>query len=82
MVEFQMQVYLHSLICELPWMKENETFLSLLPNTNIIMSYAFVGEEAYPLRNDLLKPYPHRQLQPEQHIFNYRLSRARRVVES
>ncbi|KAL0148376.1 hypothetical protein M9458_056356 [Cirrhinus mrigala] len=53
-----------------------------LPNTNIIMPYAFVGDEAYPLRNDLLKPYPHRQLQPEQRIFNYRLSRARRVVEN
>lgn len=53
-----------------------------LPNTNIIMPYAFVGDEAYPLRNDLLKPYPHRRLQPEQRIFNYRVSRARRVVEN
>lgn len=53
-----------------------------LPNTNIIMPYAFVGDEAYPLRNDLLKPYLHRRLQPEQRIFNYRLSRARRVVEN
>uniref|UniRef100_A0A9J8D5P7 DDE Tnp4 domain-containing protein n=1 Tax=Cyprinus carpio carpio TaxID=630221 RepID=A0A9J8D5P7_CYPCA len=53
-----------------------------LLNTNIIMPYCFVGDEVYPLRNDLLKPYPHRRLQPEQRIFNYRLSRARCVVEN
>lgn len=53
-----------------------------LLNTNIIMPHAFVGDEAYPMRNDLLKPYPHRQLQHEQRIFNYSLSCARGVVEN
>uniref|UniRef100_A0A672N2Z4 DDE Tnp4 domain-containing protein n=1 Tax=Sinocyclocheilus grahami TaxID=75366 RepID=A0A672N2Z4_SINGR len=70
------------LICKLPWMKKlNFPPAEALQDTKI-MPCAFVGDEAYPLRNDLLKPYPHRRLQSEQRIFNYRLSRARRVVEN
>lgn len=53
-----------------------------LPNTNLIMPYMFVGDEAFPLRSDLIKPYPHRNLDHGQQIFNYRLSRARRTVEN
>lgn len=44
--------------------------------------YYVVGDEAFPLRTFLLKPYPQRSLTDEQRIFNYRLSRARRVVEN
>nr|XP_033486035.1 uncharacterized protein LOC117258913 [Epinephelus lanceolatus] len=29
-----------------------------LPNTDILMPYMFIGDEAYPLRADLMKPYP------------------------
>jgi hypothetical protein len=46
------------------------------------MSYHMVADEAFPLREDLLKPYPARRLTKEQRIFNYRLSRSRRVVEN
>ncbi|XP_058623365.1 uncharacterized protein LOC131534485 [Onychostoma macrolepis] len=53
-----------------------------LPNSDILMPYMFVGDEAYPLRNDLMKPYPFRQMEHGQRILNYRLSRARRVVEN
>ncbi|KAL1277301.1 hypothetical protein QQF64_023974 [Cirrhinus molitorella] len=42
----------------------------------------FVGDEAYPLRTDLMKPYPFRQLDHSQRVYNYHLSRARRVVEN
>lgn len=46
------------------------------------MPYMFVADETYPLRVDLMKPYPHRQLNREQRLFNYRLSRERRTVEN
>ena len=44
--------------------------------------YFFVGDEAFALKDWLQKPYPHRGLTKEQRIFNYRLSRARRIVEN
>lgn len=44
--------------------------------------HVFVGDEAFPLRRDLMRPYPGRQLSREQRVFNYRLSRARRIVEN
>ncbi|XP_063761709.1 uncharacterized protein LOC134879242 [Eleginops maclovinus] len=53
-----------------------------LPGTDAVMPYVLVGDEAYPLRPDLMKPFPHRNLNTNQRIYNYRLSRARRVVEN
>ncbi|XP_058627155.1 uncharacterized protein LOC131537599 [Onychostoma macrolepis] len=53
-----------------------------LPNSNIQFPFVLAGDEAYPLRPDLMKPSPHRQLEFDQRVFNYRLSRARRVVEN
>lgn len=53
-----------------------------LPNSDVVLPYMFVGDEAYPLRTDLMKPFPFRQLDHNQRIYNYRLSRARRVVEN
>ncbi|XP_065069253.1 putative nuclease HARBI1 [Rhopilema esculentum] len=50
--------------------------------TCIKCHYHIIGDDAFPLRNDIMKPFPFRQLLHEQHIFNYRLSRARRVVEN
>ena len=46
------------------------------------ISYFMVADEAFPLRETILKPYPHRSLEVEKRIYNYRLSRARRVVEN
>ena len=44
--------------------------------------FHILGDDAFPLRPDLMKPYPHRNLDLGQCIFKYRFSRARRVVEN
>ncbi|KAK3730871.1 hypothetical protein RRG08_058116 [Elysia crispata] len=52
-----------------------------IPGTDIELPYMFVADEAFPLRENIMKPFPHRQLATEKEIFNYRLSRARNSVE-
>ncbi|XP_077309992.1 uncharacterized protein LOC143929932 [Lithobates pipiens] len=42
----------------------------------------FVADEAFALANHLMWPFPMRTLNPDQRIFNFCLSRARRVVEN
>ena len=44
--------------------------------------FVIVADDAFPLKDYILKPYSQRSLNQERRIFNYRLSRARRVVAS
>ena len=44
--------------------------------------YFLVGDEIFPLKDWLMRPYPGKGLTETQSVFNYRLSRARRVIEN
>jgi len=45
------------------------------------MLFVILGDEAYPLKTYLMKPFAKKDLSCEESVFNYRLSRARRCVE-
>lgn len=53
-----------------------------LPSTNVMAPYVVIADDAFPLSDHLMKPYPQRGLDHDCQIFNYRLSRARRIVEN
>lgn len=55
---------------------------SLTANSECVLPYVFVGDEAFALRPDFLKPYSQKDLDNEKRVFNYRLSRVRRVAEN
>ncbi|XP_035661294.1 protein ALP1-like [Branchiostoma floridae] len=53
-----------------------------LPDGDAAVPYFLVGDDAFPLRSWLMKPHSKKELSPEERIFNYRLCRARRIVEN
>lgn len=53
-----------------------------LPRRVQPVPYVILADAAFPLSKHILKPYPFRDMTPEQRVFNYRLSRGRRVVEN
>ena len=55
--------------------------LDLRQDVDSYTGLTFVGDDAFPLRGNLMKPFPNRQLTHEKELFNYRLSRARNSVE-
>lgn len=53
-----------------------------LPGREKPVPYVLVADDAFALRPNLMKPYAQRGLHITQRIHNYRLSRARRVIEN
>lgn len=53
-----------------------------LPGTATRMPYTFIGDEAFSLSPNIMRPFSGKVLSEKKRIFNYRLSRARRNVES
>lgn len=53
-----------------------------LPSVNEKVPFVILGDDAFPLEDYLMKPYPGQNLSMDKKIFNYRLSCARRVSEN
>ena len=52
-----------------------------MASTDILMPFYLVGVTAFPLQNNLMRPYARRQLDYSKRIFTYRLSATHGTVE-
>lgn len=55
-----------------------------LPGTDILLPHVILGDEAFSMHENLMKPFPRQQSLNDRTkaVYNYRHSRARRVVEN
>ena len=55
---------------------------NILPNTHQLFPFYIAADEAFPLKKFIMRPFPGKHLDINQKIFNYRLSRGRRIIEN
>lgn len=63
-------------------LKSNKLNFPAKIDNEMDLEFVLIGDEAFMLHKNLLKPYSARDLTHDRRIFNYRLSRARNVVEN
>lgn len=56
--------------------------LPTVEETKHNLNFVFLGDEAFSLTKNFLRPFPQKELTYEKRVFNYRLSRARNVSEN
>ena len=64
---------------------KNPTSLNLpspSPHGHKTLPYVLLGDDIFPLKPWLMKPYPGKNLDESKRVYNYRLSRARRTIEN
>lgn len=54
----------------------------IIPNSRLKFPHYFIGDPAFPLKTNLLRAYPGKRLTLDKKIYNYRISRARVVIEN
>ena len=83
-------VYRNSSLCQamsdgslnLPQPRPLPTFYQTDDCVQDELPFVFVGDDAFPLNANIMKPYAQRNLDDRKRIFNYRSSRIRRVTEN
>lgn len=55
---------------------------SSMEKSAVKLPYVFIGDDAFSLSENIMKPYSLTEISHDEKIFNYRLCRARRVVEN
>lgn len=53
----------------------------ILPNSNISTPHVLIGDEAFPLKPYLLRPFPAKRITAYQENFNTNLAKARKTIE-
>ena len=52
------------------------------PNSETCLPFVFVADDAFGLKENMMKPFPSQNCTLEEKVFDYRLSRDRRIIES